>query len=391
MTPWPSWSPPSPSTEAPPRRPRRRWRAWLAVAAPVVSAGIHAGLAVAAAGGTARPVRVIVAASPDASTRVERVTNDAPTTPVDPGSPHQALLRTYARVAVNPARPAVILAWNHQEVAYTDDDGATWTRSRVPGTDRTDPPVGTVTGDGAGLLSIGLQGWLRFRRGTTEHVIPPASGVVTRWASDGRWTFAFVREPEVERVLVSRDHGATWRTGPAAPEGAYGATLLADGRLAVSYAWSAGCGGGAEGVSTWTPGDTEWTAVAQPHVGHLTRDLHVLAEGCDGSPADVLCAWAPGPQGQPAVGPSLARVDGARVWFATGPSGSYAGAEGRVYRVEAGAFRLVDAEAPVSLDHVVVDGRGRLVGIANGHVVRWTPPAAGEQGDPADRWRVHVP
>lgn len=393
MTPWPSWTPPAPrSTDEPVAHPRaRRWRAALVAGlVPLLALAAHGAIVAASSRAAPPTVRLIVAPPPEHEARVEAAVPITPTAPVDAGGA-APLLRTYRGVAVHQAHPAVILAWSLREVAFTADDGATWTRSRLPGSDGAELPVGTVTADGAGLLSLGLSGWLRVRAGVVESVAPPIGGVVTAWATGDRWTYALVSQPdEVVRTIVSADRGTTWRVGPDAPQGAYAATLLPDERLAVSYAWSASCGGGAEGVMALQPGGAGWVPVEQPHVGHLTPDLHVLAEGCEGSPRDVLCAWPPGAGARPAVGPSLARPAGSPVWFASGRTGSFAGTEGAVYRVEGGSFRPVDTAAPWSLDGVVVDGRGGLVGLANGHVVRWSPAAADAAGE-AGAWRVHLP
>src|SRR5690606_9925219 len=128
----------------------------------------------------------------------------------------------------------------------------------LPGSGAAEAPVGTVTGRGTGLLSLGPDAWLAVRAAGVESLHPPSGGVVNRFASDAHRTVALMKEPDdVLRTVISTDGGVSWRGGPDAPQGAYDVTWLPGGRLAVSYAWSASCGGGAEGVMTLRPGDRE--------------------------------------------------------------------------------------------------------------------------------------
>lgn len=382
-------------------RDRRRRRAVAIAVLPALVAGLH--LAAIATAPTPAPPRVAVIVTPPATSSPPPgpasgsppASTAAPPPPPATQTPApDALLRTFVGVAVNEAHPYVILAWSHREVALTIDDGATWRRWPFPGTDATVPPVGTVTGRGVGLLSLGFNGWLEVRADGVESIHPLFGGVVTTFASDARRTVALMKEPDdVIRTVVSVDGGATWRGAPDAPQGAYDVALLPGGRVAVPYAWSASCGGGAEGVMTWRPGEKEWAAEEQPHVGHLTPDLHVVSAGC-GETADVLCAWPPGADAAPVLGPRSAGGTGSTAWFASGHGTTHVGEGPTVLRLEAGGFRVVDRAAPSSLSGVMVDGRGRLVGLANGHVVRWTPSTGGGADDavgPAGRWDVHLP
>jgi hypothetical protein len=81
-----------------------------------------------------------------------------------------------------------------------------------------------------------------------------------------------------------------------------------------------------------------------------------------------------------AAGPSV-RED-AHVHIATNGLETFALFDRELYSVTRGTFTRVDWNAPTSLTHLTVDGKGRPVGIANGHLVRWSK----EEG-----WRVFTP
>lgn len=353
-------------------------------------AAVSAHVAVAAneAAPAPRDLKVVLAAPPPLEARSLGMMFPGSERAAPPGAAVDALLRSYDRVAVNPAHPEVILAWSRTGAAITTDDGTSWTRTDLPGTDGTELPVGTVASDGAGLLSLGLQGWLRLGKGGVQQVLPPSGGVVSAWASDERWTFALVKEPdELQRTLYSHDAGATWRRGPDAPRGAEAVTPLTDGRAAVSYAWDTSCGGGDEGVVTLRSGEGTWSRLEQHRLGTLGPDLHVLGVGCDEHRTDAVCSWPPGDDAKPSVGPDASIRPGESPWFASGRRASFVGGGGAVRRVRDGVFTEVEVAAPQGLHDVVVDGKERLVGIVNGHVVRWTAPAIGNRGD----WQVHLP
>lgn len=58
--------------------------------------------------------------------------------------------------------------------------------------------------------------------------------------------------------------------------------------------------------------------------------------------------------------------------LANGPTSTIVRVGRRLYVAREGKLELVSDDVPRSLTQFAVDPRGRLIGVANGHVIRWS-------------------
>lgn len=283
-----------------------------------------------------------------------------------------ALVRRYDDVVVATHRPDVVVAVAQDvpELAITRDDGRTWWRIALPEAIKPPVVVGiTPSGDVLAASREGKSPWLRLDYRRQEVALQVGIEGVDQLAATDRMMFARLRE---NGFRYSRDDGRTWVRGPDAPNQTHTLEVTPRGEVVATYSWSAGCGGGGEGFEKWTVGASEWTHVSDGF-GAISFDGWVYEAGsqCVANERETaLCARRASDEG-PGVA-ALPLTEPPRFELANGPTSTIVRVGRRLYVAREGKLELVSDDVPSSLSQFAVDARGRLIGVANGHVVRWS-------------------
>jgi hypothetical protein len=313
------------------------------------------------------------------------------------------VLTEWSGVVAAGASP-VLAVWNGEVLMWSGDDGQTWTRHTLP--------QGQTVSQAAaedGWLHFLLSGergalWSFSPAGTRTARPAPLAPQTTEslTARFGRVAVLGLRPTkvpagrEVEKemaLLVSADHGETWRDLPAPPSmGNAGHDMLleADGSVVRMWGQEAACGGGYQDRARLSPGASEWTSLPWPLDAPVRFWLgpggwaYSADDGCNTDKTPLpdgrirLCAIGDG-DGTIVPGPEM--DDRARIDFVSGGRVVYAVAGRALFVVKGSSFRRVATDVPASFQSGHVDAAGRLVAIAGGRVVRWS--AAG--------WEVLLP
>lgn len=273
---------------------------------------------------------------------------------------------------LNRARPNVLLAWTTTDVALSNDDGRSFVVAPLPASQLPLPPLGVVTPSGAALLTRDARSWWRMKAGGAP-VLEPATlpGEVRGWTADAKRILAVATVDDIERFYVSTDDARTWTEGPQPPREVYDLTVRPGGRVVLSWAWSASCGGGGEGQATWSTGDVEWTVDSRQPIGMLGADDWIYV-GEHRSATSGMLLTGHGPKDRVAFGPAIREEEG--FWSATDGRSTYVGSGATVFSVRGGVFSSYDDNVPPGIRDVSVDGRGRLVGLSERGIVRHDDP-----------------
>lgn len=297
-----------------------------------------------------------------------------------------------------------LAAWNDEAVMWSGDDGHTWARHTLPAGQSVSFAAAEdgwihllLAGDHGAWWSFSTAGTRTVRRApldpaTTEAVAAGPAHVAILGLRPARGPTAgeVAKEPA---LLVSGDHGGTWKDVPAPWLGNAGNELRVEAGSAIIHmgGQEAPCGGGYQQRARLTPGAAEWTSLAWPLDTPLRFWLGAAgwayASGAcrdDAPPLAAgrirLCAIGSGEGDEVLSGPEL--DESARVEIASNGRVTYAIVGRDLFLVKGAAFRRVALDVPASLEvGAGVDAGGRLVGIAAGRLVRWS--AAG--------WEVLLP
>lgn len=301
--------------------------------------------------------------------------------------------------AASPGHHGVLAAWTDDEVFLSEDDGRTFSRvlrgrGKVRAVALNDAgDLFVARADRHEHVALGGRGALLVRAaggGESASSLPEG---MPRSIFVGGATVGVVLDREGEVFALSHDAGRTFQDEAASIGNAgFSAIVAPDGSIDAMTGYEAACGGGGQARERRDPVTGEWTALAwgldAPFDWGLGANGFAYGvDECGPGEHDARCVIAVG-----ASPKAVLRLPPLAAWaslqVSTNGRDTFALYGPYLIDLDGERGRVVDTRAPSDTWIASVDSDGRVLGLADGSVLRWSReegwrPLAGG-GDLAD-------